>query len=130
MSPPTEVVLRIRNRDGQPLVDAAFLTSLMQGMAKRDDTGMEWSITVNGRSYARTGEWLTPEEMVVALDDARLLKQPRWLVERLRRRWHRSEQVVVTADIERAIDQVNQGEIVYRRRPRRDEREHRSEQEH
>lgn len=91
MSPPTnDIVLRIHNRDGQPLIDAAFLTSLMQGMSQRDDSGMEWSITVNGTPYARTGEWLTPEEAVAALDDARLLKRPRFL-ERLRR-WHRSEQ--------------------------------------
>jgi hypothetical protein len=82
-----EIVLRIQNRDGQPMVDAAFLTSLMQGMQKRDESGMTWSITVDEAPYAGSMRLVGLDELAASVHEARIFKVPGWL-----RRWHRSEQ--------------------------------------
>lgn len=60
----SEIVLTINVPDDEmPLVDAAFLTSLMTGMTKRDDSHMQWCITVNGKVFDQGSSPADPKDL-------------------------------------------------------------------
>lgn len=59
-----EIVLTVVVPDEEfPLVDAAFLASLMHGMTKRDDTNMSWCIEIDGQVFDRGAAGSPPRDL-------------------------------------------------------------------